>query len=63
MSRNIWVTSDTHYNHAKILTFIDYNGMMYMEEPERMATTMFPEHKFKTTCESERLPIDEKYAE
>lgn len=26
MSRNIWVTSDTHYNHEKIITFIDYNG-------------------------------------
>jgi calcineurin-like phosphoesterase family protein len=26
MARNIWVTSDTHYNHAKILTFNDYNG-------------------------------------
>ena len=35
----------------------------YMEEPELMATTMFPTHQFKTTCETERLPIDEKYAE
>ena len=26
MSRNIWVTSDTHYNHAAILGFIDYQG-------------------------------------
>lgn len=26
MTRNIWVTSDSHYNHANILTFIDYNG-------------------------------------
>lgn len=26
MSNNIWVTSDLHYNHANILTFIDYNG-------------------------------------
>lgn len=26
MSRNIWVTSDTHYNHEKILEFYDYNG-------------------------------------
>ena len=26
MSRNIWVTSDLHYNHSNILTFIDYNG-------------------------------------
>lgn len=24
MSRNIWVVSDTHYNHEKILTFYDY---------------------------------------
>ena len=37
--------------------------MAYMEEPERMSTTMFPDHKFKTTCESERLPIDENYTE
>lgn len=33
----------------------------YMEEPERMATTMFPKHEFKTTCETVQLPIDEKY--
>lgn len=26
MSRKIWVTSDTHYNHARIIEFIDYNG-------------------------------------
>ena len=26
MSKNIWVTSDLHYNHAKILTFYDYRG-------------------------------------
>lgn len=26
MSRNIWVTSDTHYNHAAILGFVDYQG-------------------------------------
>jgi len=26
MSRNIWVVSDTHYNHANILTFYDYKG-------------------------------------
>jgi calcineurin-like phosphoesterase family protein len=26
MSKNIWVTSDTHYNHANILSFFDYQG-------------------------------------
>ena len=26
MHKNIWVTSDLHYNHANILTFIDYKG-------------------------------------
>jgi calcineurin-like phosphoesterase family protein len=26
MTRNIWVISDLHYNHAKILTFTDYLG-------------------------------------
>ena len=26
MSRDIWVTSDTHYNHAGIITFTDYQG-------------------------------------
>lgn len=26
MSRNIWVTSDLHYDHSRILEFIDYNG-------------------------------------
>ena len=26
MTRNIWVGSDLHYNHANILNFIDYNG-------------------------------------
>ena len=26
MSRNIWVSSDLHYNHANIIKFIDYNG-------------------------------------
>lgn len=26
MSRDIWVTSDSHYNHANIIKFIDYNG-------------------------------------
>lgn len=26
MGRNIWVTSDTHYNHEKILTFYDFRG-------------------------------------
>jgi calcineurin-like phosphoesterase family protein len=26
MSRDIWVSSDLHYNHANILTFFDYNG-------------------------------------
>jgi len=26
MSRDIWVISDLHYNHANILNFIDYKG-------------------------------------
>ena len=26
MSRDIWVSSDLHYNHANILNFLDYNG-------------------------------------
>lgn len=26
MSRDIWVISDLHYNHANILNFLDYNG-------------------------------------
>ena len=26
MANNIWVTSDTHYNHEKIITFTDLNG-------------------------------------
>ena len=33
MTRNIWVTSDTHYNHAGILTFIDYNGERVRDFP------------------------------
>jgi calcineurin-like phosphoesterase family protein len=28
MTRNIWVTSDTHYNHAGILGFTDYQGQL-----------------------------------
>jgi len=31
MSRNIWVTSDTHYNHAGILGFTDYQGQRVRE--------------------------------
>jgi calcineurin-like phosphoesterase family protein len=26
MSRDIWITSDSHYNHANIIKFIDYKG-------------------------------------
>jgi calcineurin-like phosphoesterase family protein len=26
MSRDIWVSSDLHYNHSAIINFIDYNG-------------------------------------
>lgn len=26
MTKDIWVTSDTHYNHAGIINFVDYHG-------------------------------------
>jgi hypothetical protein len=38
-------------------------ALMYVEKPEEMASTMFPTHQFKVSCETELLPIDEKYAE
>ena len=32
------------------------------EKSKELATTMFPNNQFKTTCETEQLPTDEKYA-
>lgn len=31
MAKDIWVSSDWHYNHANILTFYDYNGKKVRE--------------------------------
>jgi hypothetical protein len=34
-------------------------ALAYVEKPEEMAETMFPDHRFKVSCEPEQLPIDE----
>jgi hypothetical protein len=35
----------------------------YVEKKTELDKSMFPDNKFKVTCETEMLPIDEKYAE
>lgn len=49
-------------DHLRKIVIQDID-MMYTEEPERMTDTMFPDNKFKATCETVQLPIGEKYAE
>jgi hypothetical protein len=35
----------------------------YVEKKSELDKSMFPTNEFKVTCETEMLPIDEKYAE